>query len=420
MSPYEKEFEWIRDSRKARLGSTPTGPAQNNLIGLAFSGGGIRSATFNLGVLQGLAKSKLLHKIDYLSSVSGGGYISSWLLGWMHHRSLGAREVEQQLKAEQATLTAVSEVPEIRFLRNFSNYLTPRKGLFSGDFWAFVAVYFRNTLLNLLILICALLAAVFVPRVVVWLFHAMEMIEGGVRTLRQVDNVPWYLTSQFIALYFGILSGAIAVVVIGLNMAWLEPDPHSIDAKSYERFSSPRRVQFLIVLPLVLASACLSYSFLWFFEDIYLSAEFWWRAMLLGMVLYVLQWGLAGVFREFERWRQIRKGKISPRGGPILWKIVLCAAISGLLAGLLLIPYGYILHHGGIPESDPQHNLQHSLWFVITFGPPALIGIMLITGVLHIGLLGRAMSDDHREWVDYFRGSEQCRRRAQSQKSFYV
>src|SRR5271165_1652874 len=255
MSPYEKEFEWIRDSRKARLGSTPTGPAQNNLIGLAFSGGGIRSATFNLGVLQGLAKSKLLHKIDYLSSVSGGGYISSWLLGWMHHRSLGAREVEQQLKAEQATLTAVSEVPEIRFLRNFSNYLTPRKGLFSGDFWAFVAVYFRNTLLNLLILICALLAAVFVPRVVVWLFHAMEMIEGGVRTLRQVDNVPWYLTSQFIALYFGILSGAIAVVVIGLNMAWLEPDPHSIDAKSYERFSSPRRVQFLIVLPLVLASA---------------------------------------------------------------------------------------------------------------------------------------------------------------------
>ena len=53
-------------------------PKQNNkaklpddLIGLAFSGGGIRSATFNLGVLQALANANLLNKIDYLSTVSG-------------------------------------------------------------------------------------------------------------------------------------------------------------------------------------------------------------------------------------------------------------------------------------------------------------------------------------------------------------
>jgi predicted acylesterase/phospholipase RssA len=35
-----------------------------DLIGLAFSGGGIRSATFNLGVLQGLARFNLLRLID--------------------------------------------------------------------------------------------------------------------------------------------------------------------------------------------------------------------------------------------------------------------------------------------------------------------------------------------------------------------
>ena len=43
------------------------------LVGLALSGGGIRSATFNLGVLQALAKYGLLRKFDYLSTVSGGG-----------------------------------------------------------------------------------------------------------------------------------------------------------------------------------------------------------------------------------------------------------------------------------------------------------------------------------------------------------
>ncbi len=53
--------------------------AESELLGLAFSGGGIRSATFNLGILQGLAQSRLLPRIDYLSTVSGGGYIGSWL-----------------------------------------------------------------------------------------------------------------------------------------------------------------------------------------------------------------------------------------------------------------------------------------------------------------------------------------------------
>src|ERR1700729_429582 len=46
-----------------------------NLFGISISGGGIRSATFGLGVLQGLAEKNLLSKADYISTVSGGGYI---------------------------------------------------------------------------------------------------------------------------------------------------------------------------------------------------------------------------------------------------------------------------------------------------------------------------------------------------------
>jgi hypothetical protein len=50
---------------------------QNNLVGLSCSGGGIRSASFCLGVIQHLISHKLFSKIDYLSTVSGGGYIGS-------------------------------------------------------------------------------------------------------------------------------------------------------------------------------------------------------------------------------------------------------------------------------------------------------------------------------------------------------
>src|SRR5262249_26124141 len=57
--------------------------ADRRLVGLAFSGGGIRSATFNLGLLQGLAGLNLLKYVDYLSTVSGGGYIGAWLATWI-------------------------------------------------------------------------------------------------------------------------------------------------------------------------------------------------------------------------------------------------------------------------------------------------------------------------------------------------
>ena len=56
-----------------------TQPVQENLVGVALSGGGIRSATLGLGVLEGLKSIGLLKKIDYLSTVSGGGYIGAWL-----------------------------------------------------------------------------------------------------------------------------------------------------------------------------------------------------------------------------------------------------------------------------------------------------------------------------------------------------
>jgi predicted acylesterase/phospholipase RssA len=52
---------------------------KNDAVGLSLSGGGIRSATFCLGVVQVLSEKKLMKDFDYLSTVSGGGYIGSFI-----------------------------------------------------------------------------------------------------------------------------------------------------------------------------------------------------------------------------------------------------------------------------------------------------------------------------------------------------
>ena len=56
---------------------------------LCLSGGGIRSATFSLGVIQGLARARWLEHFHYLSTVSGGGYIGGWLSAWIRRSGLG-------------------------------------------------------------------------------------------------------------------------------------------------------------------------------------------------------------------------------------------------------------------------------------------------------------------------------------------
>lgn len=53
-------------------------------IGLALSGGGVRSATFSLGVLVALARRNVLPQFDYLSTVSGGGYVGSFLTSYLN------------------------------------------------------------------------------------------------------------------------------------------------------------------------------------------------------------------------------------------------------------------------------------------------------------------------------------------------
>ena len=49
----------------------------SKIVGLSLSGGGIRSATFHLGVIQALHAKGVLRYVDYVSTVSGGGYVGA-------------------------------------------------------------------------------------------------------------------------------------------------------------------------------------------------------------------------------------------------------------------------------------------------------------------------------------------------------
>lgn len=106
------------------LGSERDSP----LIGLALSGGGIRSATFNLGLLQALEGAGVLEHVDYLSTVSGGGYVGGFWSMFRH----GA--------AQDGSAPRLSLAPSsVRHLREFGHFLVPRLGLFGVDMSRMIA-----------------------------------------------------------------------------------------------------------------------------------------------------------------------------------------------------------------------------------------------------------------------------------------
>ncbi|MBX3732509.1 MAG: patatin-like phospholipase family protein [Verrucomicrobiae bacterium] len=114
-------------------------------VGLALSGGGIRSATFNLGFLQALQDKNLLGLVDYVATVSGGGYVGGFWTAWRLHSAKADPTAALQFPEPTPQHLAVSgnpaslrdgrERPEIRHLREFSRFLMPRLGLFEVEMW---------------------------------------------------------------------------------------------------------------------------------------------------------------------------------------------------------------------------------------------------------------------------------------------
>lgn len=83
---------------------------------LAFSGGGIRSATFCLGLARALAANRVFEQFDYLSTVSGGGYVGS-AIGRLYSPKARARQVADALADDRSLF--------LWWLRSNGRYLTP-------------------------------------------------------------------------------------------------------------------------------------------------------------------------------------------------------------------------------------------------------------------------------------------------------
>jgi preprotein translocase subunit YajC len=228
---------------------------------LCISGGGIRSATFGLGVLQGLARCRLLDKFDYLSTVSGGGYIGSWLSAWIKNDPQGVEGVVAELKRRPDSALDPEPQP-IQHLREFSNYLAPRAGLTSVDFWTLIATFIRNMFLNWLVLISLLAAAMMIPR-----FY-LAAVNLGPDWSGQATWYSWKLSAHKLqpnwdAFWAGVKqpweTGLIILLAAGFLLIALAMAYAIIDVPSTGGArSSQRRFLLLRQLPLLLASLILA------------------------------------------------------------------------------------------------------------------------------------------------------------------
>ncbi len=361
--------------RRAKTGSSTTDATESDFVGLAFSGGGIRSATFNLGVLQALAKAGILSKIDYLSTVSGGGYIGSWLITWL--KRTGARP-EELLRREQTR-----EAPQIKWLRKYSNYLTPQKSFFSADTWAAVSVYLRNFLLNLAIIIPAFVGALLLTRLAV----GSTVLSLGDRTLWQW--IDWIVPFVLLAVSAGM---------IGRNLALIGRIKRK--SEKYPEIAYPKSLAFTLLSLIAVASVFLSHEIVYkLFVPPSLPIRWLdrlWQSLSLGSGIFQwMLWGGAGYITFWAVGGYVFSHKKIDLQDFSRMKNLVAGLFAGAVFGTLL--WGLHMIHGAIgSSSSPTWRFIGESW--VAWSPVAVLSAFMVTCVFHIGVAGSVFSEEMREW----------------------
>jgi len=154
---------------------------------LCLSGGGIRSAAFALGILQGLARRGLLQQFHYLSTVSGGGYIGSWLTAW--RQRAGIMKAVAGLRTRN--FGEFDEPLPLQRMRFNQNFLTPKVGLGSADTWTALAAVIRNLLLNWLVFLPLFLGILLLPQIIQAFLIGMQQGEAGSSLVALFGEYVW-------------------------------------------------------------------------------------------------------------------------------------------------------------------------------------------------------------------------------------
>lgn len=370
----------------------PADPGKVQPWGLALSGGGIRSATFCLGVLQALARNEVLGCFHYLSTVSGGGYIGGFLQALIHRH--GYRRAFEVLgappkRASGATgddAAAPRDPPAagppmrdpahpIRHLREYSNYLSPRKSPFSGDTLGMVGTYVRNVLLIQAQLYALILAVTLLPLPL----HAALV---GVARAQPV------LTPS--------LAGLVGMLAVALLAYVTTYDHKRVRAPGTPVPTHVALFALLSIWLLALAAFIgavglahyqrLQGMFDWLFSRLPLGPVG--QLAVASGTLYFLMW--TG-WLLFDRWQS----RIRPAGSPpSAMQQHPLRFVAATLATSIFAAWATARVQGGLTA---LHALDRSEWLLMILGPALTMGAVVLTGILHLGLAGPALSDLQRE-----------------------
>lgn len=346
---------------------------------LCFSGGGIRSATFGLGIVQGLARARLLGQFDFLSTVSGGGYMGSWLSSWIDRtrRELAAKQdprpavevVEEQLRSLPTSPLAPEPEP-VRYLRSYSRYLSPKAGLLSADTWTLVAIFLRNLFLNWLVLLPLLAAMLMIPRI------SVILVRLGTRPWFQAQE-GWALPAAF---WLSALCGMVAIAYISLNRSGVEEHRaipvHLRGQKYFIR---------LCLLPLYLMAVLISLFWAWrrSMPEPYSGIHFlgWRIPTLPSFILYGVLLHLGG-FLLARIWVHSRRA-----AGELL-VVVSTGALGGAAA--------WVAASNLFPQVVGKPLLTE---LYVCFAAPLLLFLFLVGATLFVGLSSYYTNDADREWL---------------------
>jgi hypothetical protein len=398
-------FHKISEIRLAALNTLLHGKEQS---ALCLSGGGIRSGTFALGLMQGLARHDLLGKFDYLSTVSGGGYTGSWLTAWIHRHPEGLPGVTRDLSYGEVKKVDPDPAP-LSYLRRYSNFITPKVGLLTADTWTFIGIYLRNTLLNSLVFIPLLLGVLLIPR----LLLALTLMQPEAEHLAKVFKFPWLdfiswhdgwrvvwlsFYSRHAFLTLGILLGSWSLAYIIFNRPGLRSKLE--ERRPWFRGKTGQGgFLWMCLLPLIASAFCLTTYFAWSREVKEGQHTGVWKFWVFGIGFTFLGWLIASIV--LKRLKPGRLGETNPLmlGGLL---------VVGLLGGTLFYVLAKTSLGSPVINYNDNFNWLTTNWLhwktelYLCFAVPLFLLVFLLTIVLFIGLTSTSrikfVEDEDREW----------------------
>jgi hypothetical protein len=333
-----------------------------DLSALCLSGGGIRSAAFALGVIQGLVAKGILTKFDYLSTVSGGGYLGSFLTTWVQREGFGSVLTELQ---GGPRLKGSSPLQQ---LRRYSSYLAPRKGLLTGDALTVGSLYVRNLLLNWLIIIPLITLAVVLAK-----FFAF---------------FAWISPS-----HPSVIAPLAIISILCIGLATLD----SLRQRpGWENVRSTRRkFQWNELAPMLLGGILASCGALKYLEQ-HFDAPSAWNLILplavIGVCIAFISWMIAFFIAPPAPLNEVSTRKTVHSDGLLALGTLASFTASGAVLGAWLGIAIYCMAQ----VADPNVRA----FVLLCFGPPLLIIAQFISELLHVGFTSyMPWGDAEREWL---------------------